>query len=60
MRFSDMQGVKKLPRRIPDAIITKILELLRTKYVGYGPTFAAEKLLEKQGIVLIMTFLEKL
>lgn len=36
-------------RKIPKEIKTKIIELYKTKYLGFGPTLASEKIL-KQGI----------
>lgn len=37
-------------RRTKDALVEKILVLLRTTYKGFGPTFAAEKLAENHRI----------
>jgi hypothetical protein len=37
-------------RKLQQTFIDKIISLLRTTYVGYGPTLAAEKLLERDKI----------
>lgn len=37
-------------RKIAATVIATIVSLLKTTYVGFGPTFAAEKLLEKHAI----------
>jgi len=38
------------PRRLGEAQHVKIVELLRSKYEGFGPTLAAEKLFELDGV----------
>lgn len=38
--------------RIQAAVLERVLELHRTSYAGFGPTFTAEKLLEREGITL--------
>jgi len=35
---------------IPDAVKQKIIHLAQNTYVGFGPTFMAEKLSERDGI----------
>ena len=40
-----LRGIKGT-RRIPDSIRSRILELYRERYNGFGPTLASEKLLE--------------
>lgn len=37
-------------RRIPDRIKDKVISLYQTKYKGFGPTLASEKLLERDGM----------
>lgn len=37
-------------RRIPKKIKDKVIKLCRGVYLGFGPTFASEKLLERDGI----------
>ena len=37
-------------RRIPGRIKDKVISLYQTKYKGFGPTLASEKLLERDGI----------
>lgn len=37
-------------RKLQQTFIDKIISLLRTTYVGYGPTLAAEKLFERDKI----------
>ena len=39
-------------RRIPKKIKDKVIKLCRERYVGFGPTFASEKLLKIDGIKL--------
>lgn len=39
-------------RRLSSDIRTKILELMQTKYEGFGPTFAAEKMAELDDILI--------
>src|SRR5579863_10216074 len=51
---------KKGNRAIDESIKQKILELLRGKYPGYGPTLAAEKLYEYDGIKIDHETLRKL
>ena len=41
---------KPSPRRIEDAIQKKIVDLYREKYSDFGPTFAVEKLAERDGV----------
>lgn len=41
-------------------VITRALELLRTDYIGFAPTFAAEKLLEHHQLVISKETLRKL
>lgn len=36
--------------RIPKKIKDRVIKLCRERYVGFGPTFASEKLLERDGI----------
>lgn len=38
--------------RIPKDTRDRVLELIKTKYVGFGPTFFREKLIENHGIIL--------
>ena len=47
-------------RRLKDSIRERILSLLRDKYSGFGPTFAAEKLQELDGIKVSRECLRKL
>ena len=51
---------KKGNRSIDESIKQKIVELLRGKYPGYGPTLAAEKLFEYEGIKIDHETLRKL
>ena len=51
---------KKGNRAIDEEIKRKILELLRGKYPGYGPTLAAEKLYEYENIKIDHETLRKL
>lgn len=51
---------KKGNRGIDEDVKQKILELLRGKYPGYGPTLAAEKLYEYEGITIDHETLRKL
>jgi hypothetical protein len=37
-------------RRIPGRIKDKVMSLYRSKYKGFGPTLASEKLLERDGV----------
>jgi len=39
-------------RRLPGALRSQVLELVRTRYVGFGPTLCAEYLLDEHGIQL--------
>lgn len=39
-------------RRLSSDVRTKILELMQTRYKGFGPTFAAEKMVELDNIII--------
>jgi len=43
----------------PDALRAHVLTLVRTQYAGFGPTLAAEKLLERDGIQVSRETLRK-
>src|SRR5581483_4570520 len=47
-------------RRTSDEIVEKILELMKTKYAGFGPTLAAEKLLSEEKIKIDHDVLRKI
>ena len=40
-------------RRFPEAVMERVLRLYRKEYDGFGPTLAAEKLLERAGLEAI-------
>ena len=46
--------------RTPEAALEKVVELYRLKYNGFGPTFAAEKLLENERIAISVSVLRRL
>ena len=56
VKFEGNQGIvhksrgKPSNRRIAPRLKNKIIECYRTKYSGFGPTFAAEKLFERDKI----------
>jgi transposase len=41
---------KRSPRKLPDEMVTNIIDTVRRRYWDFGPTFAAEKLREREGI----------
>src|SRR3989338_2733618 len=41
---------KPSPREIPEATRSRVLDLIRSRYSDFGPTFASEKLQEIHGI----------
>jgi hypothetical protein len=41
---------KKSNRKISNEVRDQVLHLLRGNYLGFGPTLASEKLLEREGI----------
>jgi hypothetical protein len=43
---------KRSPKKIDEGIRTKALQAYRARYFDFGPTFAAEKLAEVEGIVV--------
>ena len=43
---------KPSPREIPEATRSRVLDLIRSRYSDFGPTFASEKLEEIHGIAL--------
>ena len=47
-RSRGRQSNRKLPKKLTE----KVVQIYREKYQGFGPTLAAEKLLELEGIAL--------
>ncbi|MCL2043116.1 MAG: ISNCY family transposase [Treponema sp.] len=45
--------------RTPEAILKAALEAYRTRYSGFGPTFAAEKMAEVEGIPISVSVLRR-
>ena len=41
---------KRSPRKLPDEMVTDIIDAVRLRYWDFGPTLAAEKLREREGI----------
>jgi transposase len=41
---------KRSPRKLPDEMVTDIIDRVSQRYWDFGPTFAAEKLREREGI----------
>lgn len=46
-------------RKIPDEMRSHIVELLKTKYVGFGPTLAGEKLMKRDNLKISAETLRK-
>lgn len=46
-------------RRLPTSVRERAIELVRARYVDFGPTFACEKLVEQHGFVVSVTTLRR-
>jgi len=50
---------KESNRKIPEKIRNKVISLLKTKYLGFGATFASEKLKERNKIIVSIETVRK-
>ena len=51
---------RKSNHRLKDDVVQKVIELIKDKYVDFGPTLTHEKLVEKEGMRLSVESVRKL